>query len=158
MSRRARPRLPRYVRVYIEGVLAFYDEDRKALRRYREEMIPSPVPNYGGTGGGHGGESRPAEAFGIRLADARYLREKERTLYAVERVLKQISDLDRRLVKLVYIKRTHTVSGAAMMLNMSKTMAYDHLNAVFWAIAMELGLSAGAAPDGKMEKCGKIAR
>ena len=158
MSRRMRPRLPRYIRVYVEGVLCCYEEDRRQLRAYREEMIPSPVPQYGGAGGGGGSESRPAEALGIRLADDRYIREKERTVSAVERVLRRLDRHDRRLVQLVCLKRTHTVSGAAMLLNMGKTMAYEHLNAVLWAVAEELGLAGPGGSDNFHKKCGKNAR
>ena len=141
MSRRARARLPRHVRVYVEGILCCYDADRQRLKIYRDAMIPSAVPQYGGSGGGGQGESRPAEALGVRLADDRYLRELERTVTATERVLKSLDKLDRRLVQLVYIKKTHTVSGAAMALNMGRTMAFDHVNAVLWTLAGELGLA-----------------
>lgn len=140
MSRRPRPKLERHVRVYVEGVLYSYAEDRRALREYRDALIPSPVARYGGTGGGGSGESRPAEALGVRMGDDRYIREKLRTLEAVERVLRRCCRQDARLVQLVYIKKTHTVEGAAATVNMGKTMAYDHLNAVLWAVAAELGL------------------
>lgn len=144
MSRHARPRLDRYVRVYVEGVLYAYQDDRRQLRAYRESLLPSPVPNYGGAGGAGSGESRPAEELGVRLADDRYIREKLRTLDAVERVLDRLPRADRRLVQLVYFKRSHTVTGAAVIVNMGKTMAYDHLNAVLWAVAEALGLAAPA--------------
>ena len=158
MGRRMRPRLPRYIRVYVEGVLCCYEENRRQLRAYREEMITSPVPQYGGAGGGDGSESRQAEALGIRLADDRYIREKERAVSAVERVLKRLDRHDGRLVTLVYLKRTHTVSGAALLLNMGKTMAYEHLNAVLWAVAEELGLTSAGETVRSDKKCGKNAR
>ena len=157
MSRRPRPKLDRYVRVYVEGVLSNYSADRKALRDCRAELLPSAVARYGGTGGGGSGESRPVETLGIRMADDRFLREKQRTVEAVERVLGRCSRPDRRIVQLVYIKRTHTVGGAALTVNMGKTMAYDHLNAVLWALAAELGLvEREQIPE--MKKCGKKAR
>lgn len=158
MSRIPRPRLPRYIRVYVEGVLCCYEENRRQLRAYREEMIPSAVPQYGGAGGGGGSESRPAEALGIRLADDRYIREKERVVSAVERVLKRLDRHDRRLVTLVYLKRTNTVSGAALTVNMGKTMAYENLNAILWAVAEELGLAGSGQVVRSDKKCGKNAR
>lgn len=57
MSRRYSKQARNRVRDFVELQITDYHSNRRALADYRAQSIPSAVPKYGGTGGGHGGDS-----------------------------------------------------------------------------------------------------
>ena len=134
--------IPNEVKGLIEWKLEHYKEMKEELEQYKHNMIPSPTPSYSLTGGGGiGGESRPNENIALKMVTDVYIRETERTVKAIERVMLLIPEDDKRLIDLVYWKQTYTVEGASMILNMSKSTAYYHLNIILTKIAAELGLT-----------------
>ena len=126
------------VRSYVKMQLESYQENRKNLQAYRAALMPSSTPSYGSTGGGSG-ESRPTEALGIKLAADPYIAEQLRVLEIIEKVLRRHCRADQRLIELVYFKGTHTVTGAGMVVHMSRDTAYRHVNSVIDEIARGLG-------------------
>lgn len=127
------------VRAYVEYQLEHYKEHKRKLSEYRDAIMPSSTPNYSGAGGGGSGESRPTEKLGIKLATDEYINEQLRILAAIEKILASLSKEDKRMIDLIYWRRSHTVTGAAMVLHMSNVTAYRHVNAILRAIAAELG-------------------
>ena len=134
-SKQARHR----ARDFVEPQITDYHSNRRALADYHAQSIPSAVPKYGGTGGGHGGDSRPTELIGVRMASDQYIEHLTRSVAAVGAVLSRLSPEDRRLVRLRYWRRGYTVERAAQELYLSKSAAYRKLNAITTAVARELG-------------------
>lgn len=139
MSRRYSKQARNRVRDFVELQITDYHSNRRALTDYRAQSIPSAVPKYGGTGGGHGGDSRPTELIGVRMASDQYIEHLTRSVAAVGAVLSRLSPEDRRLVRLRYWRRGYTVERAAQELYLSKSAAYRKLNAITTAVARELG-------------------
>lgn len=139
MSRRYSKQARNRVRDFVELQITDYHSNRRALADYRTQSIPSAVPKYGGTGGGHGGDSRPTELIGVRMASDQYIEHLTRSVAAVGAVLSRLSPEDRRLVRLRYWRRGYTVERAAQELYLSKSAAYRKLNAITTAVARELG-------------------
>ena len=139
MSRRYSKQARNRVRDFVELQITDYHSNRRALADYRAQSIPSAVPQYGGTGGGHGGDSRPTELIGVRMASDQYIEHLTRSVAAVGAVLSRLSPEDRRLVRLRYWRRGYTVERAAQELYLSKSAAYRKLNAITTAVARELG-------------------
>ena len=139
MSRRYSKQARNRVRDFVELQITDYHSNRRALADYDAQSIPSAVPKYGGTGGGHGGDSRPTELIGMRMASDQYIEHLTRSVAAVGAVLSRLSPEDRRLVRLRYWRRGYTVERAAQELYLSKSAAYRKLNAITTAVARELG-------------------
>lgn len=139
MSRRYSKQARNRVRDFVELQITDYHSNRRALADYHAQSIPSAVPKYGGTGGGHGGDSRPTELIGMRMASDQYIEHLTRSVAAVGAVLSRLSPEDRRLVRLRYWRRGYTVERAAQELYLSKSAAYRKLNAITTAVARELG-------------------
>lgn len=139
MSRHYSKQARNRVRDFVELQITDYHSNRRALTDYRAQSIPSAVPKYGGTGGGHGGDSRPTELIGVRMASDQYIEHLTRSVAAVGAVLSRLSPEDRRLVRLRYWRRGYTVERAAQELYLSKSAAYRKLNAITTAVARELG-------------------
>lgn len=126
------------IKSFVEFRLQHYHEDKRQLREYYYEKMPSSVADYSGNPHG-GGDSRPSEALGISLATDTYILTSERTLNAIERVLKKLDGETLKLISLVYWRGSHTVVGAAMAMNMHPSTAYRKLNKAIKDIALELG-------------------
>ena len=139
MSRHYNKQARNRVRDFVELQITDYHSNRRALADYHAQSIPSAVPKYGGTGGGHGGDSRPTELIGVRMASDQYIEHLTRSVAAVGAVLSRLSPEDRRLVRLRYWRRGYTVERAAQELYLSKSAAYRKLNAITTAVARELG-------------------
>lgn len=139
MSRRYSKQARNRVRDFVELQITDYHSNRRALADYHAQSIPSAVPKYGGTGGGHGGDSRPTELIGVRMASDQYIEHLTHSVAAVGAVLSRLSPEDRRLVRLRYWRRGYTVERAAQELYLSKSAAYRKLNAITTAVARELG-------------------
>lgn len=139
MSRRYSKQARNRVRDFVELQITDYHSNRRALADYHAQSIPSAVPKYDGTGGGHGGDSRPTELIGVRMASDQYIEHLTRSVAAVGAVLSRLSPEDRRLVRLRYWRRGYTVERAAQELYLSKSAAYRKLNAITTAVARELG-------------------
>lgn len=128
------------VRDFVAWQLEHYRDNKMQLEEYKRDMIPSPTPTYGGTGG-HGNEAhRSTEDIVERISSSAYIRNLEQTVKAIDYVIGRLDATDLRLIELVYFKGTHTVEGAAMIVNLSGRTAYRHINNVLTAVAMELGL------------------
>ena len=132
--------IPQKIKSTVEWQLEHYKEDRRQLDEYWRDMIPSPTQGYSLTAGVDGGEvSRSTENVTFRIMSSPYLRWLELSCRAIETVLANMDEIDRKLVELVYWKREFTVEGAGMVLNLSKSSAYRHINTILTAIAHEMG-------------------
>lgn len=128
------------VRDFVAWQLEHYRDNKMQLEEYKRDMIPSPTPTYGGTGG-HGNEAhRSTEDIVERISSSAYIRNLEQTVKAIQYVIDRLDDTDLRLIELVYFKGTHTVGGASMIVNLSQSAAYNHINKILVAVALELGL------------------
>lgn len=126
------------VRGMVEWQLEHYREYKDEIQQYWADMIPSATPKYT-DGKGSGEVSRNTENTALRIATSPYLVQTERSCKAIEYVLKNADELDRKLVELVYWKQAYTVAGAAQILHVNKATAYRHINDVLLKIALELG-------------------
>lgn len=141
MAKKVYYALDRQVKEWIEWQLRHYHDSQLQLAEYRQELMPSSTPAYGqNTGGGSGGESRPTEVIALRLTTAPHIKYLEETVTAIAKVLDKLDELDRGLICLHYFRGTLTVEGAAMRLNIGKSTAYERINRVLYALALEFGI------------------
>ena len=137
-----KPALKHELKEYVEWKLRAYHEDKRILKEYTEDTIPSPTPNYSATGGGRSsGESRPTENIMLKLISDQCMMRKAQTVQAIEAALGKASAEDLRLINLVYWQNSHTITGAALVLHIAPATAYRRINSVLCAIAFELGES-----------------
>ena len=136
---RYKKKMPKEVKSIAEYHLRFYEANKQELSRYRRDLMPSNTPGYSGIGGSHNEKSRPVERIAVKIATDRYIFQLEESTAAVEEVCDKLRAQDRRLVELVYWRRSYTVRGAAEKLHMDTSTAYDHLNSVLYDIAVLLG-------------------
>ena len=128
------------VRDFVAWQLEHYRDNKMKLEEYKRDMIPSPTAKYGGTTG-HGNEAhRSTEDIVERISSSAYIRNLEQTVKAIDYVISRLDSTDLDLVKLVYFRGEYTVEGAAQIVNLSRRAAYNHINSVLVAVAMELGL------------------
>lgn len=127
------------VKQFVEYKLEHIQQIEKDLNEYKREMIPSPTPSYSGMPGGGGGESRPVENVSVRMVTDAFVMEAEKTVRAYHRVLDNLEPVDKKLIDLCYWKRSHNKEGAALLCHISKTSAYDRINAILFALAKEMG-------------------
>jgi RinA family phage transcriptional activator len=128
------------VRDFVAWQLEHYRDNKMQLEEYKRDMIPSPTAKYGGTTG-HGNEAhRSTEDIVERISSSAYIRNLEQTVKAIDYVISRLDSTDLDLVKLVYFRGEYTVEGAAQIVNLSRRAAYNHINGVLVAVAMELGL------------------
>lgn len=128
------------VRDFVAWQLEHYRDNKMQLEEYKRDLIPSPTAKYGGTTG-HGNEAhRSTEDIVERISSSAYIRNLEQTVKAIDYVISRLDSTDLDLVKLVYFRGEYTVEGAAQIVNLSRRAAYNHINGVLVAVAMELGL------------------
>lgn len=128
------------VRDFVAWQLEHYQTNRAQLEAIKRDLIPSPTPNYGGSEGHSTEAHRTTEDIMVQISSSAYVRNLEQTVKAIQYVIDRLDDTDLRLIELVYFKGTHTVDGAAMIVNLSGRTAYRHINRVLTAVALELGL------------------
>lgn len=124
---------------FIEYKLIHLNEIKSELRRYKLDMIPSCTPTYSGMPGSRDPEARQIENLVMKMQTDAHLFEMERTVKKFDSVLDKLTKQDRKLVNLVYEKRSHTKEGAALACHMSKTVAYERINAILTELAVEMG-------------------
>ena len=128
------------IRDFVAWQLEHYQTNRAQLESIKRDLIPSPTPNYGGSEGHSTEAHRTTEDITIQISSSAYIRNLEQTVKAIQYVIDRLDDTDLRLIELVYFKGTHTVSGASMIVNLSQSAAYNHINKILVAVALELGL------------------
>lgn len=128
------------IRDFVAWQLEHYHDNKRQLEEIRCEMIPSPTPTYGGSGSHSNEAHRTTEDVALQISSSAYLRNLEQTVRAIDYVVARLDETDLKLLGLVYFKGTYTVDGAAQIVNLSRRAAYNHINNVLVAVAMELGL------------------
>lgn len=129
------------VRDFVAWQLEHYSQNKRQLEQIKKDLIPSATPNYGSAGGGHSNvANRTTEDVVIQICSPVYVQQLERTIKAIEYVLDKLDSTDEQLITLVYFQGSYTVSGAAQIVNLSQSTAYEHINKILTAIALELGL------------------
>lgn len=128
------------VKNMVEWKLEHYWSDKRSIEQYWRDNIPSPTPAYSAEGGRMAsGASRKTENVTVRIATSPYITQVERDCQAIERVYNTLDSIDKRLIDLIYWRRSHTITGAAQLLNLGNATAYRHLNKILGNIAVELG-------------------
>ena len=128
------------VRDFVAWQLEHYPSNRSQLESIKRDLIPSPTPTYGGSEGHSTEAHRTTEDITIQISSSAYIRQLEQTVAAIRYVVDRLDMTDLQLVELVYFKGTHTVEGAAIIVGLSRTAAFNHINKVLTAVALELGL------------------
>lgn len=142
------------VRGMIEWNLEHYPEYKKSLEQYKTDMIPSTTQQLRQTEEkAHAGyvdcidplritshnASRATENTALSIATSPYIMHTERCIRAVDRALESCDSTTLKLIDLVYWKRTHSVDGAAYVVNLTKTPAYKRINNILCIIGLEMG-------------------
>ena len=124
----------------IEWQLEHYPEDKRQIEQFKADLIPSPTASYSLTGGVSGSHThRNTEDVATRIVSNQYIRYTEWWCDGIAKALSHFDENDLRLVDLVYWKRTHAIEGAGLKVGMSRATAYDHVNSILCAIALEVG-------------------
>lgn len=124
---------------YVEFTLRHYLLRQRELDEYKDDMLPSYTSKLDGIGG-HGGKTSDitADTAMRRMTDT-YIQRAELNCNAVKVALRGIDDIDAKLIGMVYWNGTHTVEGAAQIVHVGKSTAYNRINAILYKIALELG-------------------
>ena len=128
------------VRDFVAWQLEHYQTNRAQLEAIKRDLIPSPTPTYGGSEGHSTEANRTTEDIMVQISSSAYIRQLEQTVKAIQYVIDRLDMTDLQLVDLVYFRGTHTVDGAAVIVGLSHTAAFNHINKVLTAVALELGL------------------
>jgi len=129
------------VKSYVEWQLEHYHEDKRQLEQYRLDLMPSATSNYNFNGGGRSSEpGNPTERAAIRMLTNPYILNTMRCIEAIEKTLDQCDDTDKKLIELIYWRKTHTAAGEGMVSHLSQTGVYTRLNRIHYLIALEFGL------------------
>ena len=104
------------VRGFIEWELEHYHEERQQLTAWEKARGTLPPATI-----------TPYMAQTIRVCDA------------IRQVLDRHDGTDRQLIRLLYWDRSHNVTGAGMVVGLSKSQAYNRVNKMLREIAQELG-------------------
>lgn len=73
------------------------------------------------------------------FSNPRYRTQLRHSVEAIDTVLSSASEEELALISMVYWKRTHTITGAGMELNLGRSTAYRYQERIIKAIAKELG-------------------
>ena len=128
------------IRDFVAWQLEHYFQNKLQLEELKRDLIPSPTPTYGGSGSHSNEAHRTTEDVAIQICSPVYIQQLEQNVRGIGFVLERLDTIDTRLIRMVYFEGTHTVEGAAQVVHLSRTAAYNHINAVLTAIALELGL------------------
>ena len=128
------------IRDFISWQLEHYFQNKRQLEAIKNDLIPSPTPTYGGAGSHSNEASRTTEDVAISICSPVYIQQLELTVNGIGHVLERLDTTDTCLIRMVFFEGTHTVEGAAQVVHLSRTAAYNHINAVLAAVALELGL------------------
>ena len=128
------------IRDFVAWQLEHYFQNKRQLEEFKRDLVPSPTPTYGGIGSHSNEAHRTTEDVAIQISSSVYLRNLEQTVKAIDYVVDRLDQTDELLISLVYFKGTYTVEGAAQIVNLSRRAAYNHINRVLVAVALELGL------------------
>ncbi|MGN0627464.1 MAG: hypothetical protein ACI4IT_05840 [Oscillospiraceae bacterium] len=131
--------LPPKIKRYIEYELEHFNENKRWLKETEDNMMPRITPTLSFVGGG-GGVNKSTEKTAIKIASSIYIRRTEENIRALERVFNKLDNTDKMLIELVYFRKTHTVIGAGLKVNLDKSAAYRHINNILGLIALEMGL------------------
>ena len=146
--RRGTQELSRAVKMLMVDALTNHNANRRALANLRAEKIPSATQALSPTAGvqvSHG-ENRATENIAMSIVTTPYYDRLTKTIAAVEKLVNSLSPADRRLIYIVYMTPTPvTVEAAADLVGISKTVAYNHINAILTQLARDLGYIPPAA-------------
>lgn len=146
--RRGTETMPRAVKMITIDALTGYNANRRALANLRSDRIPSATQCLSPTAGvqvSHA-ENRTTETVAMSIVTTPYYDRLTQTINAVEKLINSLSPTDRRLIYYVYVCATPiTAEAAADLLGMSKTVAYNRINAILTQLARDLGYIPPAA-------------
>lgn len=112
---RYKTRMRRELKEYLEWKLSSFWEDKRAVE----------------------------ESMATGAGNDRYVLRKAETVADIDRVIRKLPPTERKLIRLVYWDKSHTVTGAAAALNMAAATAYRRINEILREIACEMGESGG---------------
>ena len=123
---------------YVKGMIRRYPE---LCSREANLHTTAITPNYGGAPGGHGGRSDPVANAALRSLPEVNRRELEAVRAAI-RTTEALPNGKRRmeLVMLVMWRRSHTVFGAALKLDVSERTAKQWHGDFIREVAKNFGL------------------
>lgn len=140
------PTLDRHVTHYIEGEL-FVHESRKRAITTRKTYIATERPGWDVPGGEVLAGYRPGGSVGnptlarvLAIERDKELQGLQRQVAMVESALQVLSTLERDVIMMVYVSRTHTICEAAERLRMTPRHARRLRHSAFCLIGTVLGV------------------
>ncbi len=122
---------------YVKGMIRRYPDLKREYAALHQQSV---TQNYTAMPGG-GGASRSAEIVALRELPSTKQREYEAVRSALEMTAKMESGSARlKLVELVFFKKSHTLSGAAMVICYSYGAAKDFHGDFIRMVAKNFGL------------------
>lgn len=131
--------IDRKIRIFVEHELLHYGRNKALLSAIRESMMPSVTAGLsGGTSGG--GTTSTTENSALRLVSDARIEHLEKSISAIDRALAKSSVDMRRLIRLVYIINSHSITMAGYEIHVGATNAYSMINDFIILVALEMGI------------------
>lgn len=132
-------KLSKQIKAYVEYRIENLQSDEKELEEYKADLLS--LKSYIATDmpSSHS-KSRSVENAAVKLASDKYIIEMEKNIVIIKKVLSALDETEAALIDMVYIKKSHSVEGAALRVNLSKTAAYDRVNNILFNIAAAMGI------------------
>jgi len=127
------------IKSIVEWQLEHYPGDKREMQSRKNDLIPSAAASYAPSTGHSSETHRSTEDVAEGIITDRYIAQLEKSCRAIDHVLHDTDGIDRRIVELVYWRREYTVDGAAFKLHLARSTAYNRINALLGAIALEMG-------------------
>lgn len=115
-----------------------YHENKRMLEEYKQDIIDSSPPPPDGMPGARI-TTNPTEGKILKMESCVYIRRTEQVIRAIDHALSQVDSLHREVIDLMFWRRTHTATGAALKLNASQATIYRWIDDVIVLVGKELG-------------------
>lgn len=132
------PKIDKRVKGFVLWELEHYPENKRQLEQYRNDIITAKDYTIDGQPCGTD-TGDPTVRKVEQLENSAYIKQAERTIAAIERVLKRLPPEKIKAIDLMYWRGTHTATGAGVEIGAGKTTIYDWINNITEQIAKELG-------------------
>lgn len=130
-------KIDRETRVAVEHRLRRYEAEKRELQTLKADLLPSAAARYSFTPKASAAH-RSAEETAERIMNDPTVKALEIRIEAIERALRRLPPIDRRIVKLAYFRHGITPTGAGMIVGLTKSAAYAHINYILGVVAEEL--------------------
>lgn len=126
------------VKGIVEWELEHYNESKRELETAKNDMMPTMIQSISGMPTSHE-PSRQTEQAALKITTSEYIGRLERSVHAIDRVLANTDDTNKKLIELVYWRKEYNIIGAGQKVGLSPSGAYKRINDILSYTALEMG-------------------